>query len=578
MRASGIGIEEIVIDLQSHEQSLESAEMKKPVFTIFTFILLIFGCGNNSGNQMENVYPVIPAPVSLKEIPGRFVFSAKTKIILSVLNNETRLSADLLAKLVANPTGIKMSVTEGRKALRGSVFMSIDTSITKNEGYYLLVDHSRIIIKAKTPAGLFLAVQTIRQLLPAETEVNTIIKNFKLSVPACEITDSPRFAYRGMHLDVSRHMFPLETIKKFIDMIALQKMNTFHWHLTDDQGWRIEIRNYPKLTEIGSIRKETITGHLRNKPQVYDGSPYGGFYTQDEVKEVIEYAKSRFITVIPEIEMPGHALAVLASYPELSCNGGPFEVGKKWGVVEDVFCAGKEETFKFLEGVISEVAALFPSEYIHIGGDECPKTRWAKCPLCQKRIKEEGLKDEKELQSYFIKRMEKFVASKGKRIIGWDEILEGGLPPAATVMSWRGVEGGIEAARQGHDVIMTAKTFAYLDYYQCEPEGQPLAIGGYLPLENVYSFNPEFSELSQQEQDHIIGVQGNVWTEYIATPEYLDYMTYPRMIAISETAWSQGSKKDFEDFLARFEILRKRLDVMGINYFKGEYRDLRGEK
>jgi hexosaminidase len=552
--------------------------MKKLILTFLSSLLLVFGCGSGSGNLSENNYPIIPAPLSLKELPGRFVFGTKSKIVLSKLDGETRLAADLLAVLVSNPTGIKMPVTEGRKAVRGSVFMAIDTSVNGREGYSISITTSKIIVKAKTPAGLFLAVQTIRQLLPVETEVNSVVADMKVSVPACEITDAPRFTYRGMHLDVSRHMFPVETIKKFIDMIALQKMNTFHWHLTDDQGWRIEIKKYSKLTETGSVRKETIVGHARNKPQVYDGKPYGGFYTQEEVKEVIAYAKSKFITVIPEIEMPGHALAALASYPELSCTGGPFEVGKKWGVVEDVFCAGKEETFKFLEGVISEVAELFPSEYIHIGGDECPKTRWAKCPLCQKRISAEGLKDEKELQSYFIKRMEKFVASKGKRIIGWDEILEGGLPPAATVMSWRGVAGGIEAAKLGHDVIMTAKTFAYLDYYQCEPKDQPLAIGGYLPLENVYSFNPEFDELSQAEQDHIIGVQGNVWTEYIATPEYLDYMTYPRMIAISETAWTHGSKKDFEDFLARFEFQKKRLDVLGINYFKGEYRDTRGEK
>lgn len=552
--------------------------MKKPILTFFSSLLLLFGCGSSSDNLSRNIYPIIPAPVSIIEMSGRFVFSAGSKIILSRVDNDTRLSADLLSKLVANPTGISMPVIEGSKAKRGSVFMTLDTAISNKEGYSITADHSKIVIKAKTPAGLFMAVQTIRQLLPPEVEVNSLVKDLKVSVPACEIIDAPRFAYRGMHLDVSRHMFPVETVKKFIDMIALQKMNTFHWHLTDDQGWRIEIKKYPKLMEIGSVRKETIVGHARNKPQVYDGKPYGGFYSQDEVKDVIAYAKSKFITVIPEIEMPGHALAALASYPELSCSGGHFDVGKKWGVVDDVFCAGKEGTFKFLEDVISEVAELFPSEYIHIGGDECPKTRWEKCPLCQKRIKDEGLKDEKELQSYFIKRMEKFVASKGKRIIGWDEILEGGLPPAATVMSWRGVAGGIEAARQGHDVIMTAKTFAYLDYYQCEPKDQPLAIGGYLPLENVYNFDPEFDELTPAEQNHIIGVQGNVWTEYIATSEYLDYMTYPRMMAISETAWTQGSKKDFEDFLARFELQRKRLDILGVNYFKGEYRDTRGKR
>ena len=287
------------------------------------------------------------------------------------------------------------------------------------------------------------------------------------------------------------------------------------------------------------------------------------------------YAKSKFVTVIPEIEMPGHALAALASYPELSCTGGPFEVATRWGIFDDVYCAGKDNTFDFLEDVLTEVMDLFPSQFIHVGGDECPKTRWKQCPYCQKRIKDEGLKDENELQSYFIKRIEKFISSKGRRLIGWDEILEGGLPPEATVMSWRGVAGGIEAAKQDHDVIMTPTTYVYLDYYQCEPEGQPLAIGGYLPLEKVYSFDPEFDELTPEQQKHILGVQGNVWTEYIATPEHLEYMTYPRMIAISEIGWSPASLKDFEDFLARFSVERKRLDEMGINYFKGEYRDTR---
>jgi hexosaminidase len=549
--------------------------MKKHFAILIPFLFLIYGCGNEAENFSENIYAVIPAPAFIKEMPGRFVFNSKSKIILSVSDGETRLAADLLSRLVAGPTGYTMSVKEGKRPVNGSVFMKIDTAIANKEGYSVSVSASKIIVNAGSSAGLFMAVQTLRQLLPAEVEKDSLIKGLTVSVPSCEIIDAPRFRYRGMHLDVSRHMFGLEEIKKYIDMIALQKMNIFHWHLTDDQGWRIEIKKYPELTRTGSVRKETLVGHPGNRNQVYDGKPYGGFYTQDEIRMVVAYAKSKFVTVIPEIEMPGHALAALASYPGLSCTGGPFEVGKKWGVEDDVFCAGKEETFEFLEGVISEVAELFPSEYIHIGGDECPKTRWMKCPLCQKRIKDEGLKDEKELQSYFIKRIEKFVASKGKKIIGWDEILEGGLPPAATVMSWRGVAGGIEAAKKGHDVIMTPTSYSYLDYYQCEPVGQPLAIGGYLPLEKVYSFDPKFDELSREEQDHIIGVQGNLWTEYIATPEYLEYMTYPRMLAISETGWTQGSKKDFEDFLARFEIQKRRLDVMGVNYFKGEYRDTR---
>jgi len=352
-------------------------------------------------------------------------------------------------------------------------------------------------------------------------------------------------------------------------------MNTFHWHLTDDQGWRIEIKKLPDLTRTGAFRKETLVGHARNKPDIFDGEEYGGFYTQEQVREIIDYAGSKFITVIPEIEMPGHSLAALASYPDLACTKGPFEVGTTWGVFSDVLCAGKEETFTFLQDVLTEVIDLFPGKYIHIGGDECPKVRWEKCPLCQKRIKEEGLADENELQSYFIRRIESFVTSKGKKIIGWDEILEGGLAPEATVMSWRGTEGGIAAARQKHDVIMTPTSYAYLDYYQTEPAGQPLAIGGYVPLEKVYSFNPLPEELTAEEQQYILGVQGNVWTEYISTPEYLEYMTFPRAFAIAETGWTPDRLKDFDDFLARLEVLKTRYDAMGLNYFRGEYRDTR---
>ena len=538
-------------------------------------MVLLSGCKTDTLPGNENIYPIIPAPVSIKELPGKFVFNKNSKIILSPLNDENRLAADFLASLVANPTGLKIPVIEGTISSRGSVLMSVDSAVANSEGYILSVKPGKILVKARTAAGLFYAVETIRQLLPPEVEKDSLVKDIKLTVPSCEISDEPRFSYRGMHLDAGRHMFPVEFIKRYIDMIALHKMNTFHWHLTEDQGWRIEIKKYPRLTGIGAFRKETIVGHAGKKPYVYDSKSYGGFYTQPEIREIVRYAQSKFITVIPEIEMPGHSLAALAAYPELSCTGGPFEVGKEWGVFEDVYCAGKEETFRFLEDVLSEVSDLFPGKYIHIGGDECPKTRWKNCPLCQKRIKDEGLKDEKDLQSYFIRRIEKFLISKGKRLIGWDEILEGGLAPEATVMSWRGVSGGIEAAKQGHDVIMSPNKYVYLDYYQCEPEGQPLAIGGYLPLELVYSFDPRFPELNEDEQKHILGLQGNVWTEYISTPRYLEYMACPRMFAISEIGWTQASKKDFEDFLARFEMQRKRYDILGLNYYKGDYRDRR---
>jgi hexosaminidase len=551
--------------------------MKKTFYFIMGIILIVGGCKSGSAPEPDKILAIIPAPVSIQGFKGDFVISEKTRIILAPADDETKLAADFFANLVRNSTGMSLPVEEGKKPAKGSVFMTLDTAIENDEGYELTVTHKKVIVRGGSAAGLFYAVQTMRQIMPTELESPSIVERLVLTIPACEIKDEPRFGYRGMHLDVGRHMFPIAYIKRYIDMIALHKMNRFHWHLTEDQGWRIEISKYPNLTTTGAYRKETLVGHGGRKPFEFDGKPYGGFYTKDEVKEIVEYARSKFITVIPEIEMPGHAMAALASYPELGCTGGPYEVQTRWGVFDDVYCAGKEETFSFLEDVLTEVMELFPSEYIHIGGDECPKTRWKKCPLCQKRMKEEGLKNEHELQSYFIKRIEKFVLSKGRKIIGWDEILEGGLAPEATVMSWRGTTGGIEAARQKHDVIMTPYTYVYLDYYQCEPQGEPLAIGGYLPLEKVYLYNPVPEELTPEEQKYILGVQGNLWSEYLKTPDYMEYMAYPRMFAVAETGWTPNRLKDFEDFLTRIEVLKKRYDAIGINYFKGEYRDIRSQ-
>jgi len=551
--------------------------MKKTLYFIMGIILMAGGCKSGSAPDPDKTLAIIPAPVSIQGLKGDFVISEKTRIILAPADDETKLAADFFANLVRNSTGISLTVEEGKRAAKGSVFMILDTAIENDEGYELTVTHKKVIIRGGSAAGLFYAVQTMRQLMPPEVESPSIVEGLVLTIPACEIKDEPEFGYRGMHLDVGRHMFPVAYIKRYIDMIALHKMNRFHWHLTEDQGWRIEISKYPNLTTTGAYREETLIGHGGRRPFEFDGKPYGGFYTKDEVKEIVEYARSKFITVIPEIEMPGHAMAALASYPELGCTGGPYEVQTRWGVFDDVFCAGKEETFSFLEDVLAEVIELFPSEYIHLGGDECPKTRWEKCPLCQKRMKEEGLRDEHELQSYFIQRIEKFVLSKGRKIIGWDEILEGGLAPEATVMSWRGTTGGIEAARQKHDVIMTPSTYVYLDYYQCEPQGEPLAIGGYLPLEKVYSYNPMPEELTPEEQKYILGVQGNLWSEYLNTPDQMEYMAYPRMFAVAETGWTPNQLKDFEDFLARIEVLKKRYDTIGINYFKGEYRDTRAQ-
>lgn len=549
--------------------------MKKLFLYFPLFVMFFTGCNKTSQAGDEKIPALIPAPVSISMLSGDFVFPENPTVIVPSMDPEIKLVADYLGQFIGNPSGAAPEISIGTKAKKGSVFMTLDTAVKNNEGYILTITRNKIIVQAKTAAGLFYAVQTIRQLLPVQAGNRKGAEGLTLSVPSCIIKDEPRFVYRGMHLDVARHMFPVDAIRKYIDMLALHKMNTFHWHLTDDQGWRIEIKKYPRLTEVGAYRNETVVGHAGRPPLKYDGTRYGGFYTQEEVREVVDYAKSRFITVIPEIEMPGHAMAALAAYPEISCTGGPFQVNTSWGVMDDVFCAGKEDTFKFLEDVLTEVIDLFPGKYIHIGGDECPKTRWEKCPLCQKRMKDEGLKDEHELQSYFIQRMEKFLLSKGRSIIGWDEILEGGLAPEATVMSWRGIQGGLAAARLKHDVIMTPTSYLYLDYYQCEPQGEPLSIGGYVPLEKVYSFNPVPDELSPEEHKYILGVQGNLWTEYIATPEHMEYMAFPRAFAVAETAWTPDRLKDFEDFLSRLNILKERYDAIGLNYFKGEYRDTR---
>ena len=539
-------------------------------------VLLAGSCSNKTTNMPES-YSVIPQAAELVILRGGFNIDEKTALVVSPLDEQTRLAADFLAGMIKKSTSLDLPVDEGARGGHNRIMMIIDTTLTVGkEGYTLEVTNRNIILKAPAAAGLYYGVQTIRQLLPPQVEVEGgLAGDIAPVVPACVITDEPRFGYRGMHLDVCRHFFTVDEVKRYLDIMAMHKMNTFHWHLTDDQGWRIEIKKYPKLTTVGSQRSETLIGHGGRPPFEYDGQPYGGFYTQDDIREVVRYASDRFITVIPEIEMPGHATAAVASYPVLSCTGKQVEVVKRWGVFDDVFCAGKDTVFAFLEDVLDEVMELFPSEYIHVGGDECPKTRWQNCLLCQKRIREEGLKDEHELQSWFITRMEKYINSHGKKLIGWDEILEGGLAPEATVMSWRGMTGGIAAAKMDHDVIMTPYTYVYLDYYQCEPQGEPLAIGGYLPLEKVYSFEPLPEELDAEEQKHILGLQGNLWTEYIATAEHLEYMAYPRAFAIAETGWTQEMKKDFEEFLARLEILKERYDFMKLNYFKGEYRDLR---
>jgi hexosaminidase len=374
-----------------------------------------------------------------------------------------------------------------------------------------------------------------------------------------------------LHLDVARHYFPVSFIKKYIDLLAAHKLNIFHWHLTDDQGWRIEIKRYPRLQTVAACREETLVGHYSDTPQRFDGKKDCGYYTQEEVKEVVAYAQKRFVTVVPEIEMPGHALAALTAYPELGCTGGPYKTGQIWGVFDDVFCAGNDATFEFLEGVIDEVCPLFPGVYFHVGGDECPKTRWEACAKCQNRIKKQGLKDPHELQSYVIRRAEAMLAKHGKKLIGWDEILEGGIAPTATIMSWRGIEGGVAAAKAGHGAIMTPTSHLYFDYYQSDPNTEPLAIGGYLPLEKVYQYEPVPAELSASEAQYILGAQANIWTEYMQTGDYVEYMAYPRVCALSEMVWSPAAKKSWPDFSRRLIEHFTRLDAMGVRYGKGFY-------
>jgi alpha-L-fucosidase len=443
------------------------------------------------------------------------------------------------------------------KTTAGITFKKEKLQAESDEAYRLNITPSGVEISATTDKGMFYAWQTLRQLIPVKAAGAT-------AVPCVEIEDAPRFQWRGLMLDVGRYYMPVEFIKEFIDLLAMHKLNTFHWHLTEDQGWRIEIKKYPKLSTVAATRAESPVYGDRNKG---DGTPYGPFfYTQDEIREIVAYAAERHVTVVPEIELPGHSLAALAAYPELGCTGGPYQPRTRWGVEDDVYCAGSEKVFAFLEDVLTEVLELFPSEFIHIGADECPKARWKTCPKCQARIKDEGLYDEHELQGYFVTRMENFLNAKGRRLIGWDEILEGGLAPNAAVMSWRGVEGGIAAARQRHDVVMSPTSHCYFDYYPGKGPHEPESIGGHLPLERVYSYNPVPPELTAEEAKHVMGVQGNLWTEYMWTPEDVEYKAFPRACALAEVAWLPAQKKDWYGFRKRLETHVERLDRLDVDY------------
>lgn len=542
------------------------------MFFKFTAILFLLSLPsfNAFSFQSEGSASIIPLPVSLTQNPERFVFSDATEIRYTETDQaDLRPLAEYLNELlfVSNWTGYSL---EGIKdeAPENGIILRIDESMNfeSEEAYRLDVDSSKIEIVAKNEAGIFYGIQTLRQLLPVsieETDPSLIPNEQVWEVPGVNIADYPRFSYRGMHLDVARHFFPVEFVKKYIDLLAMHKFNRFHWHLTEDQGWRIEIKKYPKLTEIGAWRDSTLIGNYGSGK--YDNIRYGGFYSQEEVREIVKYAEDRFVTVIPEIEMPGHSSAVLAAYPEFGCFEKEYHVQSTWGVFEDIFCP-KEETFGFLEDVLDEVMELFPSSYIHIGGDEAPKKQWEESEFAQEVIKREGLADEHELQSYFITRIERYLNAHGRQIIGWDEILEGGLAPQATVMSWRGEAGGIEAAKMKHDVIMTPGGTNYFDHYQATPETEPIAIGGFTSLEDVYNYEPIPEELSVEEAKYIIGAQGNVWTEYMHSGEKVEYMAFPRAIALSEVIWSHPIEKDWEGFLERLQLQFSRLDILDVNY------------
>ena len=516
---------------------------------------------------------IIPIPKVLTVDSGSFAIGRETSIIVGqkVLEQEGAfLQAALQPLLGSAPSIIHEDRTTGAadpRAVPGSILLLLKTGTALTpEAYELGIGRDHIILTAATPAGIFHGIQTIIQLLPNISSVGSGAPEVLL--PCLSIADEPRFAWRGMHLDVCRHFFPVDFVKKYIDLLARYKMNRFHWHLTDDQGWRIEIIKYPKLTEVGGWRSGSQYGPYSQR--TYDSSRYGGFYTQEQIREVVAYAKARHVTVVPEIEMPGHAMAALAAYPELGCTGGPYEVEKGWGVFDDVFCP-KEATITFLQVVLTEVMDLFPSDYIHIGGDECPKTRWKSCANCQGLMKKEKLKDTDALQSYFIRRMDAFVTGKGRKIIGWDEILEGGLAPNAAVMSWRGIEGGTTAAQQKHDVVMSPGSHCYLDHYQGDPAHEPLAIGGFTTVQKTYSYEPVPEGLTPEEAKHILGAQGNVWTEYILSPEHVEYMAVPRMLALAEVGWSPKEKRDEGSFIRRLEEEFVALDALHVNYSKSLY-------
>ena len=533
----------------------------KKLFTPFCLLAMI-PCHSLAQTLVAN-YNVVPQPQEIKQVKSKpFMLTASTTIVSLNDSEEMRRNAQFLKEYIAD--ACKLNLTVDSKKSTSSIILAIDSKIKNSEGYSIVVNSKGIVIKGATAQGVFYGVQTLRKSLPITTAAGSV------ELSPVVIDDAPRFGYRGMMLDCARHFFPLEFVKRYIDLLAMHNMNVFHWHLTEDQGWRLEIKKYPELTQKGSIRQGTQVG--RND-RVFDGVPYGGYYTQEQAREIVEYARQRYITVIPEFDIPGHTKAALACYPELGCTGGPYQVARSWGVFQDVLCLGKEKTFTFVQDVLDEIMDIFPSKVIHIGGDESPTVAWEQCPLCQKKMKEEGV-DAKHFQGYFTNRIEKYLNSKGHSIMGWDEILEGKISTTATVMSWRGAEPGIQAALKGHDVVMTPNTHNYFDYYQADDKEEKKLglIGGLSTVENVYNYNPTPSVLPDSVRKHILGVQANLWTEYIAGKDIAEYQILPRMAALAEVQWTT-QPKNFEGFKERLTRFVSFYDLYNYVYATHLWKD-----
>jgi hexosaminidase len=539
--------------------------MKHFLLPLLVAVTLLSACTQQP--LPEANYNVIPLPKEIKLEEGQsYILDSKTLVYFEEgLQREARFLNQYVEDILGFTLGLKKGTDH---AVDGIVLKVTPEDFDHSEAYEISITPSQVVVKGSDAAGVFYGIQTLRKSLPVTSHLSPLIAQ----LPCGTIRDWPNFGYRGMHLDPCRHFIPLDSVKVYIDMLALHNMNQFHFHLSDDQGWRIEIKKYPELTEIGAYRNGTVIGHNGN---LYDSIRHGGYYTQDELRDLIQYAAERHINIIPEIDLPGHMQAALACYPQMGCTGGPYEVWKRWGISEEVLCAGNEQAMQFVEDVLNEVMDVFPSEYIHIGGDECPKVRWEKCRKCQALIRKLRIKGddrfskEDYLQSYVMNRMAKVVEARGRRVIGWDEILEGNVSETAIIMSWRGTEGGIEAARKGHDVIMAPSSHLYFDYYQSEDiASEPMCIGGYLPVERVYEFQPLPTELTPEQQQHIIGVQANIWTEYISTFDHVEYMAMPRMDALAEIQWNNPKERDFDAFVERCRKISQLYDLYQYRYAK----------